>query len=162
MYIRGIYPEPVFRKRKMYNTTVYLSIYPKLNKYISNMLIYAKELLDLKRLYRVHIVVYECSDGRGTITRQIEQYAFAVSPPDNDEPIDKTVDEYRLEMEKYGRDVLLYLDQNLKDYKSLEGRNAIFKIYLETTETAYIDISQRSKPHVKVSLGNLPISCRPL
>lgn len=151
LYLRSIYPYQVFRKRKVFNIPVYLSVYPKLNKYISDMMLYAKDLLAVNRLSRVIISVYECSDTHGTVVGDLEHYVLAPRLCDNEQPIDKTVDEYRLDLEQNGRDAIAYFDENLKDYKSLAGHNAIFKIFLETTETAYIDICQGSAPHVKVS-----------
>lgn len=34
LYVRELYPAAIFRKRRVYNTSAYISIFPPLNQYL--------------------------------------------------------------------------------------------------------------------------------
>lgn len=152
LYAREIYPAGIFRQRKMYNSAVYVSIYPVLNDYITKALKSALHLLNAKHLYRLQLVIYD--EGQQYPSTPIERFVFDFWPSTNGdsavrrEGIASVNDEYLVEFEEEARKKLLLLDTKLKNLRCLRNQNTTFKILLETTQTAHIEMTSNPKMQV--------------
>lgn len=137
LYIRKAYPSGIFEKRKLYSTFVYVSIYPPLNGYISDVLKSAVCLLKLKKLRKVE-VLFSSEDG----TETLEKFIFETG--DTMSIIAPTNDEYQQlsDFEEKLRSVLLTLDTKCRNLKKLPDRFS-FKINLHTTQTGLVKLCDK-------------------
>jgi mitotic spindle assembly checkpoint protein MAD2B len=59
LYIRNIYPESIFVRRKKYGVPVQMSTHPYLNEYISECLKTIKELLKKNEVRKVTVTFFD-------------------------------------------------------------------------------------------------------
>lgn len=153
LYARKVYPAAIFRQRKMYNSAIYVSIFPALNEYITKTLKSALHLLNSKHLYRLQLVIFD------EPAAPIERFVFdfwptqAATEADGDagsanNSIVTADDEYLVEFEEEARKKLMQLDIKLKKLRPLTNPNTTFKILLETTQTAHVEMTSNPKMQV--------------
>lgn len=151
LYAREIYPAAIFRQRKMYNSAIYVSIYPALNDYITRALKSALHLLNSKHLYRLQLVIFDNDQQYPAVP--IERFVFDFWPLAGGEEqkagIAAMDDEYLVEFEEEARKKLLQLDKKLKQLRPLRDQNTTFKFLLETTQTAHIEMTSNPKMQVR-------------
>ncbi|KAL1139920.1 hypothetical protein AAG570_006897, partial [Ranatra chinensis] len=70
IYVRKIYPEGIFTMKKKYNAPIYVSMYPDLNKYISNSLTAIKHLIEQQEIKRVDVCFFNLQ------LKPIERFSF--------------------------------------------------------------------------------------
>lgn len=72
LYFRKLYPDEIFIKKKVYGTAVNISQHPELNEYIKEVLICAKNLIDIdqKSIKSVNLLFLNSNK------KPIEQYVF--------------------------------------------------------------------------------------
>lgn len=150
LYVRQVYPAGIFRKRKMYNTVVFISIYPKLTEYITKVLAAAQHLKKAKNLHKVELVI--CKDDE-MFQNVIEKYVFEVDtqrPSKSQSMLDErnSYDKYLIEHEEQLRKSLISLDQKAKNLRSLKNDQVSFRINLETSQSAFVEITNNSKLQV--------------
>jgi mitotic spindle assembly checkpoint protein MAD2B len=131
LYVRKVYPEVIFERRKAYNIPVRISILPPLNDYIKNVLTMARQLQKTQSLRKVELLIYTGDKEEECL----ESYVFQVQERDL-----RTIgrDEYLIEVEEGLRRGLLDLEHRVKHMKRLPAR-AQFKMMLHTTKHAYFD-----------------------
>lgn len=134
LYARNLYPQAIFRKRKVYGTTVPISIFPPLNDYIRNILLSVKDLKDNNQLECLELTFKRDND----ITLEVHKFE-----------LDSTAklldfakmhdDEYLIEFEQELRKTLLQLDGRLKNLRKLP-MDTSFKIFLNTTQSGLVKL----------------------
>lgn len=137
LYIRKAYPAAIFEKRKLYSTFVYVSVYPPLNTYISDVLNSAVCLLKVNKLRKVE-VLFSTEDSTETLER------FTFETTDTMSIVAPTDDEYKQlsDFEEKLRSVLLTLDTKCKNLKKLPDRFS-FKINLHTTQSGFVKLTDK-------------------
>lgn len=189
LYLREVYPAAIFRKRRYYNTAVYISIFPQLTDYLKQVLTSVKYFKEKNQLRRVEVIIYrtkgedntdilqlydDCvmdscspvfppSDDGFSSERIIETFVFELDPPattNGEKPsmLDEkwTKDKYLIKFEEEMRKALIQLEQksrNLKESDRNEERS--FKINVETTQSAFVDLSSESKLQVGLEVNLL-------
>lgn len=152
LYLREVYPAAIFRKRRVYSTTAYISIFPPLNTYLVNVLNTARELKDADKLFQVELIIYqrECElFGTPDDEEVLEKFIFRVERNENAQKQD--LDAYILKFEEELRRGLIELNQNAKNLTKLNTEYCKFRIHLETTENAYIDMVNKDNSKTEVS-----------
>ena len=130
IYIRGIYPHQIFRKRKAYCLPVFYNIYPPLNDYLQKSLICTQHLLETQELRRVEIQIYN-DDGN--------QESFCIDIFE-----DLIIDEIELKiLQEVFRQCLCELDIKCKILNELK-RSSKFRILLHTKNRAYQNLCNDS------------------
>lgn len=153
LYVREVYPAAIFRKRKMYSTAVFASIYPKLNEYVVKVLTTAHNLKKQNKLIKLELVIYK-SYASHTFRRNeqiMEKYVFEVdSEATNDwrnSDSTRSPDQYLIEFEEDVRTALLQFEKMAKSLKRLDcaadGEDCSFRIELVTTESAFIELTNK-------------------
>lgn len=138
LYIRKLYPEEIFRRRKIYSIPVYVSIYPPLNDYIKMVLKTAKYLLSERKLHKLEIVFFR---GQGTMEQRLENYFF--ENESLQESFGRKRDDVHLfDFEDSIKRSLLQMEERIRGVSRLPS-NAKFKILLHTTKSAYIGLSEK-------------------
>lgn len=153
LYVREVYPAAIFRKRRVYNTAAYISIFPPLNAYLLSTLKTAQELKAANKLFQVELIIYEREmDLFGTPDDEeiIERYVFRVERDENADSKKTDIDLYILQFEEELRSGLVQLEQTAKNLKRLNTDCCGFRIHLETTESSFVDIvtKENSKSEV--------------
>ncbi|XP_068155045.1 DNA polymerase zeta subunit 2 [Drosophila tropicalis] len=133
LYLRGIYPAQIFKKRRMYNTPVFVSIFPLLNSYIAGILKSARELLLKDVLQCFEIIVYRNEENIETI---VESYKIDIRQGS----LDKTKDPHLMEYEQQLRAALYKMAERLKPLPKLD-KTCQFKIQLHTTQSSFVQLS---------------------
>lgn len=152
LYLREVYPAAIFRRRKMYNMAVYISTYPKLNDYITNVLTAAYHLRKLGKLQKVEMTLYKTSPSHPF--RPIEAYFFDVDCSGtltNGHAAESIAaghanDKYLVDFENTVRNALIQLEQISKKLKPLEcadDDDCNFKIDLHTTESGFVELTNK-------------------
>lgn len=153
LYLREVYPAAIFRKRRIYSTTTYISIFPPLNEYLVNVLKTARELKDADKLFQVELIIFqrECElFGTPDDEEVLEKFIFRVER--NEAQSSKhDLDTYILKFEEELRRGLIELNQNAKNLNRLNTEYCKFRIHLETTENAYIDMVNKDNTKTEVS-----------
>uniref|UniRef100_A0A1B0GDF1 HORMA domain-containing protein n=1 Tax=Glossina morsitans morsitans TaxID=37546 RepID=A0A1B0GDF1_GLOMM len=136
LYLRDVYPTQIFKKRRIYNTPVYISIYPPLNSYLYNVLKSARELLKNNELRCLEAKLYKEDSAN------YEVYRFMIANPIafNKEK----QDEFLIDFEEQIRASLYLMAERLKLLPKLPN-DARFKVLLQTTQAAFVKFSQN--PH---------------
>lgn len=139
IYVRDIYPSQIFKKRRIYNTPVYVSIYPPLNTYLYKVLRTSRELLKSGELECIEILLYrdEC--------KELERYKFKLKL----EKFQGNEDEFLMDFEEQVRNSLSLLAERLKGLEKLPS-DAKFRILVHTTHAAFIRLTHNS--HYQVCL----------
>lgn len=130
IYIRGIYPRQIFRKRKAYCLPVFCSIYPPLNDYIQKSLNCIQHLLETKELRRVEIQIYNDDGNHESFNIDI----FEDLMIDNSE---------LMILQEIFRQCLGELEIKCKILNELK-RSSKFKILLHTNNRAYQNLCNDS------------------
>lgn len=164
LYLREVYPSSIFRRRKMYNMAVYISTYPKLNDYITNVLTAAHQLRKLGKLQKVELIIYKNYSSKSS--KPIEKYLFDVDcntlsalnghAATESEPLTNGTsnDQYLIEFENTVRNGLMQLEQMSKKLKTIEcsdDEDCNFKIELHTTESGFIELTNKINSKNEVS-----------
>lgn len=153
LYLRGVYPTSVFRRRKMYSTAVFVSIYQKLNDYITSVLTAAHQLKKLGKLMQLELIIYK-KNSRNCFM-PLEKYLFDVdlkasltnSGPTSELSSTSHSDRYLIEFENIVRDALIRLDQmskNLKTIDCADDEDCCFKIEIQTTESGFVELTNKT------------------
>lgn len=137
----------------MYNTPIFVSIFPPLNDYIRQVLQSAQHLLKARHLHQVQVVIYGQYEDQ-LAPKVIERYVFDMQPATGGS-IGQTnggawtePDEFLINWEEEARRALVILDQTVKGLKPLRDMETSFKIFVETSETAFVEMTNNSKLQV--------------
>lgn len=137
LYIRKLYPDEIFRRRKIYGVPIYVSIYPALNDYLVMVLKTAKHLLSERKLEKLEIVFYRNLDiGE----HRLESYCFEFDLLKDVGKNEKDVHLY--DFEDLVRKSLLQLEDRIRGVSRLPS-NARFKLLLHTTRMAYMSLNEK-------------------
>lgn len=134
LYARNIFPTSIFRKKKCYNSSVFISIYPPLNEYVKNVLMTARELIKTSKLHRMELVIYKNE-------LNLESYIFEINHDQETEGFIR--DKYLIGFEEDIRKSLLNLDEKVKTLDQLPN-NVQFKIFIHTTESSFVKLTNNS------------------
>lgn len=145
IYVRNVYPESIFKRHKMYNTSCYICIYPPLRDYIQNVLKTAIALKRKDELYKIDLI-FEKDEAT------LEMFSFGFEAAGQKQLFDDD-DQYLIEAEETIRAILLGLDEKCKNLRKLPKSGVNFKILLHTTQVALVKLT--SDPKVKVRGLNL-------
>lgn len=153
LYVREVYPAAIFRKRKMYSTAVFVSIYPKLNEYLVNVLTTAHYLKKQNKLMKLELIICKSCDGQTSKRNEqiVEKYVFEVDPGGTNDwknsNCTRSPDQYLIEFEEDVRTALLQFDAMSKTLKRLEcadnSEDYSFRIELVTTESAFVELTHK-------------------
>ncbi|XP_065365455.1 DNA polymerase zeta subunit 2 [Calliphora vicina] len=161
LYVRDLYPGQIFKKRRIYNTPVFVSIYPPLNTYLYKVLRTSRELLKTSELECVEVILYRDDHT------EYERYKFKAEIGKNN----KNEDEFLLDFEEQLRGSLSILAERLKGLEKLPS-DAQFRVLVHTTQSAFIRLTHNSnyqdfpwlradlKPSVpQQEISLLPLTC---
>ncbi|KAI8120755.1 hypothetical protein FF38_10778 [Lucilia cuprina] len=159
LYIRDLYPGQIFKKRRIYNTPVYVSIYPPLNTYLYKVLRTSRELLKTQELECVEILFYKDDN------KEYERYKFKTILEKNCQ----NEDEFLLDFEEQLRSSLGTLAERLKGLEKLPS-DAKFRILVYTTQAAFVRLTHNAhyqdfpwlRADLKPALTHQEISLLPL
>ncbi|KAM7363176.1 DNA polymerase zeta subunit 2 [Cochliomyia hominivorax] len=159
LYVRDVYPAQIFKKRRIYNTPVFVSIYPPLNTYLYKVLRTSRELLKTSELECVEILLYKNDH------KEYERYKFNVLQERNA----MNEDEFLLDFEEQLRISLSLLAERLKGLEKLPS-DAKFRILVHTTQSAFMRLTHNShyqdfpwlRADLKPVIGVQEISLLPL
>lgn len=153
LYVREVYPAAIFRKRKMYSTAVFASIYPKLNDYLVKVLTTAHNLKKQNKLIKLELIIFKRSESHTSKRNEhiLEKYVFEVDVNGTNDwkksDSTRTPDQYLIEFEQDVRTALLHFAKMAKTLKRLDcgddGEDWCFRIELVTTESAFIELTNR-------------------
>lgn len=139
LYVRDIYPAQIFKKRRIYNTPVYVSIYPPLNTYLYKVLRTSRELLKSEELECVEILLYRDEH------KEYERYKFKIK-------FDRSIgniDEFLLDFEEQLRSALSLLAERLKGLEKSPS-DSKFRILVHTTQAAFVRLTHNSHYQVHI------------
>lgn len=145
LYVRGLYPEAIFRRRRIYNTAVHISIFPPLNEYLKNILTTIQELKIARKLRSVELVIL-CEEPVffGCTKEEIlEKYVFYIEPDQNARQIELNLGLFLLKFEDDLRSGLIQLNDKVKNLKALDPDLCSFRIQLDTTDLAFLDLTHK-------------------
>lgn len=134
LYIRGVYPAQIFKKRRVYNTPVYIAAFPALNVYLGNVLRTVQHLLKDERQLRLEVIIYNEE------TECTESYMLDLQPVASQQQQLKQ-DQYLLEYEEQLRFALYKLGERVKKLPKL-SHCAKFKVHIHTTQVVFTKFSQ--------------------
>lgn len=137
LYIRGVYPAQIFKKRRVYNTPVYIAAFPALNVYLGNVLRTVQHLLQNERQLRLEVIIY------GEETEYSESYMLDLQPVGSQQQQQRQ-DQYLLEYEEQLRFALYKLGERVKKLPKL-SQNAKFKVHIHTTQAVFTQFSQEAQ-----------------
>lgn len=157
LYLRDVYPSGIFRRRRIYSTAIYASIYPPLNDYLKKVLKAASELKCQQKLRKVELVIFkeEFTIFDDDVDEQIlERFVFQIEQNDNTGQDKMDLANYLMEYEEQVRQALYQIDYVMKNVKPLDGSECGFRIELETTQDAFVDLVNKnnSQHEVRVSI----------
>ncbi|XP_034489222.1 mitotic spindle assembly checkpoint protein MAD2B [Drosophila innubila] len=132
LYIRGVYPLQIFKKRRVYNTPVFIVAFPALNCYLANVLKTVKQMLvNQVQELKLEVIIY------GDEGDHMESYVLEMLPVVSE---DQNQDQYLLEYEEQLRSALYKLAERVKKLPKL-SKNSKFKVQIHTTQTAFTHLS---------------------
>ncbi|XP_063708549.1 DNA polymerase zeta subunit 2 [Culicoides brevitarsis] len=137
LYVRKLYPDEIFRRRKIYGVPIFVSIYPALNEYLVMVLKTAKYLLTEQKLEKLEIVFYRNTDAG---EHRLESYCVEFDVFSQSRRNEKDVHLY--DFEDVARKSLLQLEDRIRGVGKLPS-NAKFKLLLHTTRTAYLSLNEK-------------------
>ncbi|XP_055853958.1 DNA polymerase zeta subunit 2 [Episyrphus balteatus] len=132
LYVRDVYPPQIFRKRKIYDCPVFVSIYPNVTNYITEALTTARQLKKSNKLKKVELLIYRDEDWT------YEKYSFDISDDCLLAIARRGKDPYLLECEQQLRTALYSLSERCKSFEKLP-EDARFRIQLHTTQSAFME-----------------------
>nr|XP_016938400.2 mitotic spindle assembly checkpoint protein MAD2B [Drosophila suzukii] len=135
LYVRGIYPAHIFKKKRMYNTPVFVSIFPPLNNYLTGVLRSAQELLRRRELQCLELIVYQKE------SEQLESYKMSTVPPGDGQ----LADDHLMEFEQKMRSAIYQIAERMNQVRKFPAGSCQFKIHLHTTQEAFIRLSHESQ-----------------
>lgn len=155
LYLRDVYPSGIFRRRRIYSTAIYASIYPPLNNYLKKVLKTASDLKSQQKLRKVELVIFkeEFTIFDDDVDEQIlEKFVFQIEQNDNNNKWQDKMDlgEYLMEYEEQVRQALYQINYVMKNMKPLDGSECGFRIELETTQDAFVDLVNKSNSQAEV------------
>lgn len=131
LYVRGVYPAQIFKKRRVYNTPVFIVAFPALNAYLTNILKTVQNLLtNSAQQLKLEIIIYSNE------SEHKESYFLEMHPVQ----ADLTQDQYLMDYEQQLRAALYKFAERVKHLPKL-GQNAKFKVHIHTTQTAFTQLS---------------------
>lgn len=133
-----MYPSQIFKKRRVYNAPVYVSIYPPLNTYLYKTLKTCKELLKSSELERLEILFYKDEN------QEYERYKFDIKGVNTI----ANEDEFLIDFEEQLRSSLSRLSERMKCLQKLPS-DAKFRILIYTTHSTFIKLTHNSNYQVK-------------
>lgn len=127
LYVRDVYPSAIFRKRRVYSTVAYISIYPTLNRYLLNVLKTAQELQAANKLFKVEMIIFKQREYELFSTQEdeeiLEKYVFRIQRSENSDSNKMDLDTYIFQFEENLRRGLLELNQKTKHLQRLNGES---------------------------------------
>lgn len=163
LYVREVYPAAIFRKRRVYNTTAYISIFPPLNKYLLNTLKTAQELKANDKLFQVELLIYRREFnlfGTPEDEEILERYIFRIERDENEENKTSDIALYILQFEEELRRGLMQLEQTVKNLKRLDTEFCGFRIQLETDDNSFVDIVTKDNTKSDVNINSIQCEWR--
>lgn len=161
LYLRDVYPSEIFRRRRIYSTAIYASIYPPLNDYIRDVLKTILELKEQQKLRRVELVIYKVEPTLFDDDEEeeiLEKFIIYMKPDGDTKRSDQMdLGEYLLKFEEQLRRAIAQLNHSMKNMKPLNSDECSFRIELETTEAAYVNLVSKinSQPKVIIELVHI-------
>lgn len=139
LYIRRLYPEPTFRKRRIYNVPVFVCIFPPVIEYIRSVLKSARYLLRQEKLFRLEVVIYKDTNDAGEL-REVtkESYCCEVLKLTKENR-----DSYLFDFEDNVKKSLLLLEERVKILPRLSS-SCRFKLLLQTSRSAYAGLMDQN------------------
>ncbi|XP_017884995.1 mitotic spindle assembly checkpoint protein MAD2B [Ceratina calcarata] len=133
LFFRNLYPKEIFRQKKIYSTTVFISEHPELNEYIKNVLCTIRELVkeDKNSVRSINLVFYNKRK------QPVEKFVFDLAKLQNS----AEKDPYYLRTEEALRTVCLKLSMCEAYLKPLP-EDSSFSIEIQTYETAHIALNE--------------------
>ncbi|EDW97747.1 DNA polymerase zeta processivity subunit [Drosophila yakuba] len=135
LYVRGIYPSHIFKIKRMYNSPIFVSIYPPFNNYLAGVLKSAQELLRRRELQCLEIIVYQKENEK------LERYKIQLEAQDCGLPAEDQLTDFEQEM----RSAIYQISQRMNQVPKLPAGSCQFKVHLHTTQEAFIRFSQESQ-----------------
>jgi len=135
LYVRGIYPSHIFKMKRMYNSPIYVSIFPPLNNYLAGVLKSAQELLRRRELQCLELIVYQKENEK------LESYKMQLETQRSGLP----AEDHLMEFEQNMRSVIYKISQRLNQAPKLPAGSCQFKVHLHTTQEAFIRFSHDSQ-----------------
>lgn len=127
LYVRDVYPSAIFRKRRVYSTVAYVSIYPPLNRYIRNVLKTAQELQATNKLFKVELILFQQRDCEVFSVPDdeeiLEKYVFRIERNEDFDSSKMELDAYIFRFEENLRRGLLELNQKTKHLRRLKSES---------------------------------------
>ncbi|XP_073823521.1 DNA polymerase zeta subunit 2 [Musca autumnalis] len=136
LYTRDVYPAQIFKKRRIYNTPVFVSIYPPLNTYLYKVLRTVRELLKTGELEGVEVLLYKDD------TEIYEKYTFQINPQSSGRI--SVEDEFLMDFEEQLRSSLYSLAERVKTLEKLPS-DCKFKVLIYTNQVGFVRLSHN--PH---------------
>lgn len=155
LYLREVYPAAIFRKRRVYSTTAFISIFPPLNDYLLNTLKTAQELKAENKLSQVELIIYQREFelfGTPEDEEVLERYVFRVEDKENRDNSKVDWALYILQFEEELRRGLFQLDRMAKNLKRLDTEYVGFRIQLETTQAVFVDMVNKDNSKTEVNV----------
>lgn len=127
LYVRDVYPAAIFRKRRVYSTVAYISVYPPLNRYLLNALKTAQELQSINKLFQVEVIIFQQREDElfsmPDEEEILEKYIFRIERNENSESSKMDLDAYIFRFEEELRRGLLELSQKTKYLSRLKSES---------------------------------------
>lgn len=127
LYVRDVYPAAIFRKRRVYSTIAYISIYPPLNRYLLNTLKTAQELQAAGKLFQVELIIFQKRGHKlfsvADDEEILEKYIFRIESNENPDNSKMDLDASIFRFEEELRRGLLELNQKTKHLNQLKSES---------------------------------------
>lgn len=127
LYVRDVYPSAIFRKRRVYSTVAYISIYPPLNRYLLNVLKTAQELQAANKLFQVELIIFQQREyemfSMPDDEKVLEKYIFRIERNEHSDNSRMDLDAYIFRFEEELRRGLLELNQKTKHLNRLDSES---------------------------------------
>ncbi|XP_017008330.2 DNA polymerase zeta subunit 2 [Drosophila takahashii] len=161
LYARGIYPAHIFKMKRMYNTPVFVSIFPPLNNYLTGVFRSAQELLRRRELQGLELILFQKEN------EQLESYKLSLECREDVQ----LADDHLMEFEQKLRAAIYQTSERLNQVRKLPAGSCQFKVHLHTTQEAFIRLSHESQyqefpwlqaPSPKAQMPSQTLSLLPL
>ncbi|XP_017082239.2 LOW QUALITY PROTEIN: DNA polymerase zeta processivity subunit [Drosophila eugracilis] len=135
LYGRGVYPSHIFKKKRVYNTPVFISIFPPLNNYLAGVLRSAQELICRRELQCLEIIVYHDDSKKSEI------YKITLGTRRDGQ----SAEDCLLHSEQQLRSAIYKISERLNQIPKPAAGRCHFKIHLHTTQEAFIRLSHEAQ-----------------